>query len=812
MAVSLTGLNKHSRHEMKKIIPLLNKVNALASEMENLSDAEMRNYTQKLKDAYSEHGSLDKILPEAFALVREAAKRSTGLYPYDVQILGGIELYKGHIAEMKTGEGKTLVAALPSYLMALTGNGVHVVTVNDYLANRDANDIGRIHRFLGLTVGCVLHDMKNSERKNAYACDVTYVTNTELGFDYLRDNMAMNINDRVLRGLHYAIIDEVDSILIDEARTPLIISGAKGSSTDFYKHCDIIAKMLRKGKYIGELTKMDALSGVHREENGDYVVDEKERRVFLTDQGVLRVERMLGLENYSDEKHAMLRHHLQMALRANGLMQKDKDYVIKDGEVIIVDTFTGRMMDGRRYSDGLHQALEAKEGVEIKDETQTLATITYQNFFNKYEKKAGMTGTAVTSSDELHTIYNLDVIMVPTNKPVVRVDEEDAVYLTKTAKRNAIAQAVLDCYKRRQPVLVGTTTIQESEMLSRYLRNEHVPHEVLNAKQHAREAEIISHAGEAGRVTIATNMAGRGTDIKLSDEARELGGLYVIGTERHEARRIDNQLRGRSGRQGDPGRSKFYLSLDDDVMRLFGSDKIINMLRSLGASDDEPIEHKSVTKMVNDAQKKIEDNNFGLRKSLLDYDEVNNEHRELIYAQRNCILNGANPDEIMVEMVKYVAEYLVQKYYDGKPADYDLKGFAAAWHDVFPEFVDLSADKKVMLSQAVDTATKMFDKYTKKYHSLVELRDSERYVILRCIDWYWLQHLDYLDHLRDSTSFVGYGQRNPVLFYKTKAYDGFEDLLHKIVIGSVRLFFTTEPKSTPTVYTDHLLTDEMKVS
>lgn len=791
-------MNKQSASVQKpvsvpyRMMRLLRQVNRLGPVMKILSDEELAGQTEKLRLEYQRHRSLDKLLPEAFATVREAAYRSIGLYPYDVQILGGIALYEGHIAEMKTGEGKTLVAALPAYLMSLAGRGVHVVTVNDYLANRDAMDIGRIHRFLGVSVGVVLQGMDPLSRKQAYACDITYVTNNELGFDYLRDNMAMSKKGRVQRGLFYAIVDEVDSVLIDEARTPLIISGMKGTALEFYRQCDDLVQKLERGTSSGEISKLDALSGNRAEETGDYVVNEKERSVHLTDRGVRKVEQVLNLKNYADPEHLVLRHHVQMALQAHTLYERDRDYVVKDGAVVLVDSFTGRIMEGRRFSDGLHQALEAKEHVDVQRETQTMATITFQNFFNKYEKKAGMTGTAITSAEEFKSIYGLSVVRIPTNKPVQRVDEEDAVYLTKTAKRAAVIAAVHEAYGRRQPVLVGTTTIHESELLSKLLSDVGIPHQVLNAKHHAREAEIISHAGEAGTVTIATNMAGRGTDIKLTDEAREAGGLFVIGTERHEARRIDDQLRGRSGRQGDPGRSKFFLSLDDDVMRIFGSDTMIRMLRSLGADENVPIQHPALSKLVTDAQKKIEDNNFGLRKALMDFDTINNEQRELLYGQRNVILNGADPEEKMHHMVQDVAAFLVDKYFEGAPKDWDMHGFLQEWNQVFPETVRLSADRKVMKRQALREAERMYQAHLKLFPQAA-VASTQRRVLLRCVDWDWVQHLEYLVRLQQAVGVAGYGQRDPVVVYRDKAYTGFGRMLWDIQYITVKLFFRTKP-------------------
>ena len=779
----------------------LKQVNRLGPVMKILTDEELAAQTEKLRQEYRRHRSLDRLLPEAFATVREASRRVTGLYPYDVQVLGGIALYEGKIAEMKTGEGKTLVAAMPSYLMALTGKGVHVVTVNDYLANRDAQDIGRIHQFLNLQVGCVLHDMDTRTRQAAYSCDVTYVTNSEVGFDYLRDNMVMNRRDRVQRGLHYAIIDEVDSVLIDEARTPLIISGTKGTAADFYEKCDALVQRLERGEAMGELNKLQAMSGVHVEETGDYVVDEKERSVHLTAAGIQKVEKVLSLDNYADPQHLLLRHHVQMALQAHTLYERDRDYVVKDGSVVLVDSFTGRMMTGRRFSDGLHQALEAKEHVDIQKESQVMATITYQNFFNKYEKKSGMTGTALTAKDEFKQIYDLDVIVIPTNRPAVRKDEEDLVYLTKAAKRAAVVRAIQEAHDRLQPVLVGTTTIQESEIFSRMLKDVGIEHQVLNAKYHAQEAEIISHAGEPGCVTIATNMAGRGTDIKLTDESRAAGGLFVIGTERHEARRIDNQLRGRSGRQGDPGRSQFFLSLDDDVMRIFGSDRMIRMLRSLGADETVPIQHPALSKMVTDAQRKIEDNHFGLRKSLMDFDVINNEQRELLYAQRNVILSEADPDKEMGYLVREIADRLVDQYFAGAPKQWDLHGFLQEWTSVFPDTVTLSADKHVMRARAREAADRLYRAYKSSYPSHTALVNSERRVMLRCIDWDWMQHLDHLAKLQQVVGIAGYGQQDPVLVYRDKAYDGFGHMLVDIRYLIVRLLFRTKPVTVQQVKT-----------
>ena len=623
-----------SQREVKRIMPLVKKIEDLRPEMQKLTDEELRGKTREFKKRLEEGATLDDLLPEAFATVREAAKRVLGMEHFEVQLIGGIVLHQGRIAEMKTGEGKTLVATLPSYLNALEGKGVHVVTVNDYLAKRDADEMGQVHRFLGLTVGVVLNDMKPEERREAYNCDITYVTNNELGFDYLRDNMVIYKEQLVQRDLHYCIIDEVDSILIDEARTPLIISGQSGKSTKLYEVCDILAQQLERGEASHEMTKMAAIMGEEVIETGDFVVNEKDKIVNLTEQGVKKVEKFFSIENLADPENLEIQHNIILALRAHNLMHRDQDYVVKDDEVMIVDEFTGRIMPGRRYSDGLHQAIEAKEHVKVKRESKTLATITFQNFFNKYDKKGGMTGTALTEEKEFRDIYAMDVVEIPTNKPVQRKDLDDAVYMTKKEKFNAVVQSVKEAHEKQQPVLVGTITIETSELISRMLKREGIPHNVLNAKFHELEAEIVAQAGQAGAVTIATNMAGRGTDIKLDDVSRAAGGLKIIGTERHESRRIDNQLRGRSGRQGDPGESRFYISLEDDLMRLFGSERLMKIFTSLGVAENEQIEHKMLSNAIQKAQEKIEFNNFGIRKNLLDYDQVNNEQREIIYKER----------------------------------------------------------------------------------------------------------------------------------------------------------------------------------
>ncbi len=651
MKLSEKIFGTHSARELKRITPIVDKIESLRPGMQKLSDAELTGKTKEFKERLAKGETLDDILPEAFAVVREAAKRVLNMEHYRVQLVGGIILHQGRIAEMKTGEGKTLVSTLPAYLNALSGRGVHIVTVNDYLANRDAEWMGKVHEFLGLTVGVVLNSMKNDERRAAYACDITYVTNNELGFDYLRDNMVIYKEQLVQRDLAYAIIDEVDSVLIDEARTPLIISGQSGKSTKLYETCDILAQQLQKGEASGEVTKMTAIMGEEIVETGDFIVNEKDKVVTLTEEGVKKVEKFFHIENLSDPENLEIQHNIILALRAHNLMFRDQDYVVKDDEVLIVDEFTGRIMPGRRYSDGLHQAIEAKEHVKVRRESKTLATITFQNFFNKYEKTAGMTGTALTEEQEFRDIYGMDVIEIPTNKPVVRIDYEDAVYMTKKEKFNAVVDEIKEAHTKGQPVLVGTITIETSELLSRMLKKEGIAHQVLNAKFHEMEAEIVSHAGEAGTVTIATNMAGRGTDIKLDDAARAAGGLKIIGTERHEARRIDNQLRGRSGRQGDPGESRFYISLEDDLMRLFGSDKLMGMFRAMGVAENEQIEHKMLTSAIEKAQKKIEGNNYGIRKNLLDYDRVNNEQREIIYKERRRVLDGENMRDAIFKMI-----------------------------------------------------------------------------------------------------------------------------------------------------------------
>ena len=787
-----TVFGSHSNREIKRINPIVDKIESMREQMMGLSDEQLKAKTDEFKTRLDNGETLDDILPEAFATVREASRRVLGLEHYRVQLIGGIVLYEGRIAEMKTGEGKTLVAALPSYLMALKGRGVHVVTVNDYLAARDANEIGQIHRFLGLTVGCVLSEMKSVQRREQYACDITYITNNELGFDYLRDNMAVHLGDCVQRDLFYCIIDEVDSILIDEARTPLIISGMASESTKVYEICDAFVRTLQKGS-VNKLEKADILVGTDIVETGDYVVDEKDKVVHLTEQGVKKAEKVFHIDNLADAKNFKFQHHINQALRAHGLMHKDKDYVVKNGEVLIVDEFTGRIMDGRRYSDGLHQAIEAKEHVEIKNENRTMATITLQNFFNKYEIKCGMTGTASTEAQEFKDIYHLDVVTIPTNKPVIRDDKEDLVYITKREKYQAIVKEVKTLYAKRQPVLVGTATIDVSEKLSDMLTREGIPHQVLNAKFHEKEAEIVSHAGEAGTVTIATNMAGRGTDIKLDDEARQNGGLYIIGTERHESRRIDNQLRGRSGRQGDPGTSQFYISLEDDVLRLFGAANMLDLFRHIGIKEGEAISHKKLSKTVEKAQEKIEGNNFGIRKNLVDFDKVNNEQREMMYTDRRSVLEGADMHDAVENMMESLIEHIVDKHCSSKKKnEWDIPELTSTLNDILsrPVTVDISdvKDKNELIDKLLDMARTQYGLKESEFTTPI-MREAERMVLLRCIDLRWANHIDTLDQLRQGIGLVGYGQKDPVLEYRTSAYKLFDEMLESIQYDTLRMLF-----------------------
>lgn len=786
----------HSQREVKRIMPLVEKTEALRPEMQKLTDEELRDKTREYKRRLEEGANLDDLLPEAFATVREAAKRVLGMEHYRVQIIGGIILHQGRIAEMKTGEGKTLVSTLPAYLNALEGKGVHIVTVNDYLAKRDAEWMGKVHEFLGLTVGVVLNDMKPEERRAAYGCDITYVTNNELGFDYLRDNMVIYKEQLVQRDLHYCIIDEVDSVLIDEARTPLIISGQSGKSTKLYEVCDILAKQLERGEASHEMTKMAAIMGEEVVETGDFVVNEKDKIVNLTERGVKKVEKFFNIDNLADPENLEIQHNVILALRAHNLMHKDQDYVVKDDEILIVDEFTGRIMPGRRYSDGLHQAIEAKEHVKVKRESKTLATITFQNFFNKYVKKGGMTGTALTEEKEFRDIYGMDVVEIPTNKPVQRKDLEDAVYMTKKEKFNAVVEAVKEAHAKQQPVLVGTITIETSELLSRMLRREGIQHSVLNAKFHEQEAEIVAQAGQAGAVTIATNMAGRGTDIKLDDVSREAGGLKIIGTERHESRRIDNQLRGRSGRQGDPGESRFYISLEDDLMRLFGSERLMKIFTSLGVAENEQIEHKMLSNAIQKAQEKIEFNNFGIRKNLLDYDQVNNEQREIIYKERRQVLDGENMRDSIYKMITDIVDNAVDRCFsdDVDAVEWNLDEFNSVLLPIIP--IQTLTQEKVkgkkkneMKHILKEEAVKLYEAKESEFPEPEQLRELERVVLLKSIDSKWMDHIDDMEILRQGIGLVGYGQRDPVVEYKMSAYDMFNEMTNSIQEDTVRMLY-----------------------
>ena len=786
----------HSERELKRIKTTVDKIESLRPQMQALSDEELRGKTREYKNRLQEGETLDDILPEAFATVREAAKRVLGMEHYRVQLIGGIILHQGRIAEMKTGEGKTLVSTLPAYLNALEGKGVHIVTVNDYLANRDAEWMGKVHEFLGLTVGVVLNSMKNDERRAQYACDITYVTNNELGFDYLRDNMVIYKEQLVQRDLHYAIIDEVDSVLIDEARTPLIISGQSGKSTKLYEVCDILARQLERGEASGEVTKMTAIMGEEITETGDFIVNEKDKIVNLTEQGVHKVEEFFHIDNLADPENLEIQHNIILALRAHNLMFRDQDYVVKDDEVLIVDEFTGRIMPGRRYSDGLHQAIEAKEHVKVRRESKTLATITFQNFFNKYNKKAGMTGTALTEEKEFRDIYGMDVIEIPTNKPIARIDLEDAVYMTKKEKFRAVVEAVKEAHAKQQPVLVGTITIETSELLSHMLKREGILHQVLNAKFHEKEAEIVAHAGEAGNVTIATNMAGRGTDIKLDEVARAAGGLKIIGTERHESRRIDNQLRGRSGRQGDPGESRFYLSLEDDLMRLFGSEKLMNMFKSLGVAENEQIEHKMLSSAIEKAQKKIESNNYGIRKNLLEYDQVNNEQREIIYKERRRVLDGENMRDAIYKMITDTVEHAVDMVFsdDVDQEEWDMNEINSVLRPIIPlkpiTREDIKGMRKNQVKQKLkEEAVKLYEEKEAEFPETEQLRELERVILLKVIDQKWMDHIDDMDQLRQGIGLQAYGQRDPKVEYKLQAYEMFDSMIAAIQETTLRLLY-----------------------
>ncbi|MCQ2422417.1 MAG: preprotein translocase subunit SecA [Lachnospiraceae bacterium] len=811
MSIFTKIFGTHSEHEVKRIQPTVDQIEALEPEYEKLSDEQLAHKTVEFKERLAGGETLDDILVEAFATVREAAKRTLGQRAYRVQLIGGIVLHQGRIAEMKTGEGKTLVSTFPVYLNALTGNGVHVVTVNDYLAKRDSEWMGQVHRFLGLTVGCILNHMENDERREQYRCDITYGTNNEFGFDYLRDNMVIYKERLVMRGLPFAVIDEVDSVLIDEARTPLIISGQSGKSTKLYEVCDILARQLQKGTET-ELSKMDILMGEMGEETGDFVVNEKDRNVTLTEQGVHRVEAFFKIENLADPENLEIQHNINLALRAHYLFQKDHDYVVKDDEVLIVDDFTGRILPGRRYSDGLHQAIEAKEHVKVKRESKTLATITFQNFFNKYEKKCGMTGTAQTEEQEFREIYGMDVVCVPTNKPIARIDHEDAVYRTKREKLAAIVDAVIEAHAAGQPVLVGTITIEASETISEALRKKNIPHKVLNAKFHEIEAEIIADAGQKGAVTIATNMAGRGTDIKLGEGVKELGGLMIIGTERHESRRIDNQLRGRAGRQGDPGDSRFYISLEDDLMRLFGSERMMGLFKTLGLDEGQEIHHKMLSNVIERAQKKIEDNNFGIRKNLLEYDKVNNEQREIIYDERLKVLNGENMRENILTMAKRTVEKKVSYFIneDVVPEEWDLYGFGNELHSVFDIPTDQYTVEYMQDRKLKELTDEITEAVLKRYEEQEELfcnfeddgirlgepqfREIERVFLLNSIDQRWMQHIDDMDQLKQGIGLQSFGQRDPVQEYKFQGYDMFNEMTEGIAEDTIRKLMHIRPK------------------
>ena len=848
----------HSERELKRILPIVDKIESLRDGMMALTDEQLKDKTKEYKTRLAQGETLDDLLPEAYATVREAGRRVLNMEHFRVQLIGGIILHQGRIAEMKTGEGKTLVSTLPAYLNALEGKGVHVVTVNDYLAARDAEWMGAIHEFLGLKVGIVLNSMKPEERKAAYACDITYVTNNELGFDYLRDNMAIYKEQLVLRDLHYAIIDEVDSVLIDEARTPLIISGQSGKSTSLYEACDILARQLKRGDDVGEFSKMDAIMGIEQEENGDFVVNEKDKVVNLTAEGIEKVEKFFHIENLADPENLEIQNNIILALRAHNLMHRDKDYVVKEDQVLIVDEFTGRIMPGRRYSDGLHQAIEAKEHVKVKRESKTLATITFQNFFNKFEKKSGMTGTALTEEKEFRDIYGMDVVEIPTNRPVIRKDLHDAVYKTKKEKLNAIVEAVKEAHAKGQPVLVGTITIEASEQLSGMLRREGIQHKVLNAKFHELEAEIVADAGIHGAVTIATNMAGRGTDIMLggngefkakqqlrfkgypeevineavgyaqtedtqvlkareeyrklvehfteqskeeAEEVRQAGGLYIIGTERHESRRIDNQLRGRAGRQGDPGESRFYISLEDDLMRLFGGERIAAVMGRLNIDENTPIENNMLTNTIENAQRKVEARNFATRKNVLQYDDVMNRQRELIYKQRDQVLDGDNVKDEITKMMHQSVEDTVDAFLpDSETRDewniVGLRDNYMGWL-LTEEDLQYSEDELKTISKD-DIKAELIQKVDDLSASREELfgeqvtRELERVVMLKCVDVQWMDHIDAMEQLKRGIHLRGYAQRDPVVEYRNEGYDMFDQMIANIRDDTTRLFLSAK--------------------
>ena len=787
----------HSDRELKRITPIVDKVESYRDEMKALSDEELRGKTKEYKERLEKGETLDDLLPEAYATVREAASRVLGMEHYRVQIIGGIILHQGRIAEMKTGEGKTLVSTLPAYLNALEGKGVYIVTVNDYLAKRDSEWMGKVHEFLGLTVGVVLNDMSNDERRDAYNCDITYITNNELGFDYLRDNMVIYKEQLVQRGLHYAIIDEVDSVLIDEARTPLIISGQSGKSTKLYEACDILAQQLTRGDDVPEYSKMDAIMGIEQEETGDFIVNEKDKLVNLTQQGVEKVEKFFRIDNLADPENLEIQHNVILALRAHYLMFRDQDYVVKEDQVMIVDEFTGRIMPGRRYSDGLHQAIEAKEHVKVKRESKTLATITFQNFFNKFEKKAGMTGTALTEEKEFRDIYGMDVIEIPTNRPIARIDHQDAVYKTKKEKFKAVVEEVKEAHEKGQPVLVGTITIETSELISGMLKREGIPHTVLNAKFHEQEAEIVAQAGQHGAVTIATNMAGRGTDIKLDEDAREAGGLKIIGTERHESRRIDNQLRGRAGRQGDPGESQFFISLEDDLMRLFGSERLMSVFNALGVPEGEQIQHKMLTSAIEKAQEKIEYNNYGIRKNLLEYDQVNNDQREIIYKERMSVLNGDSMRDAIFKMIQEQVEKSVDTCISNEipREEWNLNELNEILLPVIPlepvteENIEDIKDVKELKQHLKEQAVLLYEAKETEFPEIEQFRELERVVLLKVIDRKWMDHIDDMDQLRQGIGLQAYGQRDPLVEYKMAGFDMFDEMIAGIQEDTIRLLY-----------------------
>ena len=787
----------HSERELKRIYPIVDKVESYRDQMAALSDDELKAKTKEYKERLEKGETLDDLLPEAYATVRETARRVLGMEHYRVQIIGGIILHQGRIAEMKTGEGKTLVSTLPAYLNALEGKGVCIVTVNDYLAKRDSEWMGQVHEFLGLTVGVVLNSMDNDERREAYNCDITYVTNNELGFDYLRDNMVIYKEQLVQRDLHYAIIDEVDSVLIDEARTPLIISGQSGKSTKLYEACDILAQQMTRGEDVPEYSKMDAIMGIEQEETGDFIVNEKDKVINLTQEGVHKVEQFFHIENLADPENLEIQHNIILALRAHYLMFRDQDYVVKDDQVMIVDEFTGRIMPGRRYSDGLHQAIEAKEHVKVKRESKTLATITFQNFFNKFDKKAGMTGTALTEEKEFRDIYGMDVIEIPTNRPIARIDHQDAVYKTKKEKFKAVVEEVKKAHEKGQPVLVGTITIETSELISGMLKREGIQHTVLNAKFHELEAEIVAQAGQHGAVTIATNMAGRGTDIKLDDDAKAAGGLKIIGTERHESRRIDNQLRGRSGRQGDPGESQFFISLEDDLMRLFGSERLMSVFTTLGVPEGEQIQHKMLTSAIEKAQEKIEYNNYGIRKNLLEYDRVNNDQREIIYSERRKVLNGDSMRDVIFKMIQDQVEKAVDTCISNEipREEWDLNELNELILPIIPlepiteESISDVKNMKELKQHLKEKAVLLYEAKETEFPEIEQFRELERVVLLKVIDGKWMDHIDDMDQLRQGIGLQAYGQRDPLVEYKMAGFDMFDEMISAIQEDTIRLLF-----------------------